>query len=385
MPKQIEKTQRIRDMIAKAVGDDVVVDDLAVFETIALNTLPVNKKGSLFDQAVHEESVLLQMARTLQAGDSVPLHTLHNQGGELPVGRVFYGEARRDERGVLQLHSLFYVHKQHADLVAGIDSGAIDEVSVGTRYHTLACSECGFNYMGADFENLWTQTCDNGHTIGENGVHLKVSNLDRWMELSLVSRGAANNAKILGRAKSLLGKDEFDRLAASGVDPSITTFFGSTQKEAVMAEKSEAAEAPKAAAVELSLDTFVEVKTELKLAQKDIEAKDAKIAELEAQLAEATKAANPELSAKLSAAEEALGKATTFLRLQANKLCVATSSEKFGDDVADIDALTASISDNQAKLAAIVPVGGVAKGSVEDAEMEASSKVARLSAFKSAR
>jgi hypothetical protein len=64
--------------------------------------------------------------------------------------------------------------------------------------------------------------------------------LDKWMELSLVSRGASSKPKIMGRAKQVMGKETYDRIAASGVSPeAVVLFTGSQEKEPAMTVKAE--------------------------------------------------------------------------------------------------------------------------------------------------
>jgi chromosome segregation ATPase len=62
-------------------------------------------------------------------------------------------------------------------------------------------------------------TCDNEHTIGENGTHVRLVGMDTFAELSLVGRGAAKDAKILSRAKQnqSLSQETVERLAASNI------------------------------------------------------------------------------------------------------------------------------------------------------------------------
>jgi len=226
MFKEIAPTQSMLSQIALVTGAPVDPSQIAIFETISLNTLPVSKKGSIYEGAVATPGLLSDMAAHIKAGNSVPLHTLHNQGGELPVGKVFLAGTNGPE----ELRSLFYVPRntaEGADLITKLNTSVIDEVSVGVMAAHMRCSQCGWDYRGSDASmmNLFDRECANGHVIGENGTHLILDGLDRWYELSLVSLGAANNAKIVGRARQILGKEEYNRLAASGNDPEIMTLF----------------------------------------------------------------------------------------------------------------------------------------------------------------
>lgn len=225
MLKELTPTPQMIDRLTTIHGGDFNVSSVAIFECVSVNTLPISKRGSLFDGACFDISLLHEMASHLAGEITVPLHDLHMQGYELPIGVVFSAEVFNNE-----LRALFYIGRNTAEgveRIAKINSNTINEVSVGVRPLHAFCSECGWDYLGAGAtsENIWERTCANGHTLGKDGAHLELRGLDRWLELSLVSLGAAQGAKIVGRAKSLLGQDEYQRLAASGVSPDITTLF----------------------------------------------------------------------------------------------------------------------------------------------------------------
>ena len=229
MMKEVVPTPAIVGQLNKSFGAPLDLNKVAIFEAIALNTQPISKRGSLYDQAVPQLSLLQGMASYVQSGGAVPLHTLHAQGYELPVGRVFMAEVF--DGGELRV--LFYLSREDsvaADLITKLNAGVIDEVSVGIQPAHLLCSECNFDFFGSEatVENLWDRTCPDDHTLGVAGVHGKLDGLDRFYETSLVSLGAAKNAKIVGRAKSRLGQEEYSRLAASGFDPDITALFATT-------------------------------------------------------------------------------------------------------------------------------------------------------------
>ena len=207
--KAIDATAEILAQIERVTGTAVAAEDIVVFEAAVANTRPLNKMGSIFHEGRISEDTLRQMAEALNSGqESVPLHTLHAQGYELPIGKVFQGEVIRAADGEAELRAMFYLPRSEASMVEKINLGIIDEVSVGVKSKALLCSKCGFDYFGSDatFENLYSQTCENDHTVGVDGTHVKLSGLDKWMELSLVSRGAASKPKILGRTKQVMAK-----------------------------------------------------------------------------------------------------------------------------------------------------------------------------------
>jgi hypothetical protein len=235
--KAVEVTAEMLAQIERVTGTAVNAEDIVVFEASVANTRPLNKMGSIFNQGRITEDTLRQMAAALNAGEeSVPLHTLHAQGYELPIGKVFQAEVvtNADEA---ELRAMFYLPASETSMVEKINLGIIDEVSVGLKSKALLCSKCGFDYFSADagYENLYSQTCANDHTVGLDGTHVMLSGLDKWMELSLVSRGAASKPKILGRTKQVLGRETYDRIAADGLPPEVVVLFtASDEKEAPM-------------------------------------------------------------------------------------------------------------------------------------------------------
>jgi hypothetical protein len=226
--KAVEMTDELLAQIERITGTTVSASDIVVFEASVANTRPLNKMGSIFNQGRITEDTLRQMASALNAGEeSVPLHTLHMQGGELPIGKVFQAEVLATSDGEAELRAMFYLPASESALVEKINLGIIDEVSIGLKSKQLLCSKCGFDYFSADagFENLYSMTCDAGHTVGDDGTHVKLAGLDKWMELSLVSRGAASKPKILGRTKQIMSKETYDRIAADGLPPEAVVLF----------------------------------------------------------------------------------------------------------------------------------------------------------------
>lgn len=226
--KSVEATDEILAQIERITGTAIAASDIVVFEASVANTRPLNKMGSIFNQGRITEDTLRQMASALNSGqESVPLHTLHMQGGELPIGKVFQAEVVQAPDGEAELRAMFYIPASETGLVERINLGIVDEVSVGVKSKALLCSKCGFDYFSADagFENLYSMTCEAGHTVGDDGTHVKLSGLDKWMELSLVSRGAASKPKILGRTKQIMGKETYDRIAADGLPPEAVVLF----------------------------------------------------------------------------------------------------------------------------------------------------------------
>lgn len=203
------------DQIQRVTETSVSASDIVVYEAAALSTRPISQRGSIYNGARPSREMLLDMARGVSSGEhSVPLHTLHQQGWEIPVGRVFAAEVVDEADGSSTLLAQFYLPTSEDDLVSKIDLAVLDEVSVGVLSKEARCSKCGFDFFASDsIQHLWDRTCPEGHVLGEDGVHLKLHGLNSWMEMSLVSRGASSKPKIRARTRN---PETYERLAASG-------------------------------------------------------------------------------------------------------------------------------------------------------------------------
>lgn len=375
--KQLQITPKIEAAIKRSTDGSVDPNTVAVFEVSSFNTLPVNKRG-LFNQARASETTLRQMADYLNAGtDYAPLHVEHNQGYDLPVGRTFAGEVVRDANGVAELRTMIYIPRgsdKGPDLIAKLDSGVIDEVSVGLQASHLNCSECGFDYRGPDatFMHLYEGVCANGHEVGQDGVHVIMNGMDKFLELSLVSRGAAQKTKIVSRTKSIMGEDAFNKLAASGTNPEIITLFATPttpQKEAPMD-------------VNKLVEDLTTVKASVLVKDQEITSKTATITELQASVAtltaeNATLKTNADatkvtaLTAEVETLKASSGEVVAFVREEAERLSVAAGLPKPAEGIGFAD-LKASIETARTKLRESLPQGGVAQ--TGDPALQASAK-----------
>src|SRR5690606_3498634 len=148
----------------------------------------------------------------------LPLMSDHELFGE-PKGRMFHAGLNYGEDGEIELRALFYLDETEEKLIKKLDSASLDEVSVSFLASSMLCSECGWDYFQfGTSENFNTRTCENGHTIGEDGVHAELVGLNQFIELSLVARGAADKPKIVGKSQSKLAPQSTYRLAARGFD-----------------------------------------------------------------------------------------------------------------------------------------------------------------------
>ena len=374
-------TDQIAARIRASAGEGIDTAQLVVYEAIALNTLPLNKKGSIFHGATVDLGVLQEMA-SVPATAGVPLHTLHQQGMELPAGRVFYAQVVQSDSGVPELRAQFYVPLTEAGLISKLDTAVIDETSVGLRSKQILCSKCNFDYAApGNLMCLLDQTCPDGHQVGTDGTRVVLKGLDRWMEFSLVSRGAANGPKIVGRTKALLG-DHYQELVAAGGSPEATVLFGTVTKENPMSTPD---------FVKLTTD-LVAASSEAAVAKAALTAmtgeRDTLTTQLTAARAEivtlkgAADADKTKLTADLAAANAEIDEVKAFLTAQL-KASWAASGHKFEDkDVpADVKGLRVALDAATVSVHKLIPVGG--RANVGDGDTEtADNRAARLAAFK---
>lgn len=357
--KRLELTDDLINRIKSAVGQDVNTEGFAVFEAIAVNTHPLpGKDGTIFERAQISTLTIRQMADSINGGNHLPLISNHD-GLDVPKGRVFEAQAMLNEAGADELRVLFYVDSTEALTATKLDAGSLDEVSVAFLASQILCSECNFDYRGSDatFANLYNRTCENDHEIGKDGVHARLVGVSVFTELSLVSRGAAKEAKIIGKSQSKLAAPlqqlaargfEVDRLylrASKGeedVDASFVTMLSDAKSELKVAELTLAAETEK-------VTTLTAAKAEL----------EADKTRLEAELSEAKEASK---ATELEAATTELTEARTFFADIYVKLATAAGETdvKAPESIAD---LKAGIETHQSKLSAMLPIGGAANSS----------------------
>lgn len=373
MSKRVELTPQIAAQIRASIGDaDADVSKFVVFESRSLTTEPIGHKGGFYQGARMTASVLSEMVAKINApGGSIPLQIMHDTG-VLPVGRVFRGQMQNMPNGETELRTLFYLPADKTQLIADIENSIIDEVSVGLLTKRAMCSDCEFDYFGADatWDNFRQLTCDNGHTIGVDGVHVRLSGLDDWAELSLVNRGAAKGAKIFSRAKQTMSKETTERLAASAAPVEQRLFVGNYKlaessgsetnpngdllmEKELLAQLS--AKSGEAATATLQLGQANEKITGLTAKVTELEAsiaaKDTKIAELEKGAPQVA-----ELQAKLTTSEAKVTEVETQLSAAAEallphaKAALVASGVTEADLPKDVPALLSLITEKGLKL-----------------------------------
>lgn len=386
MAKNLNISPRIEELIKAAVGDDEIdLGQLSVFEAFFANTRPISKRGSIFDGAQISRSTLTAMAEYVNTGNSVPLHTLHRQSNELPVGRVFHATVEDDSDGNSSLRGLFYIPTSEEDLIAGINIDTLDEVSVGLKSKKLLCSDCGFDFFGPDagFMHLFDRTCDENHTVGEDGCHVQLVGLDLWAELSLVSKGAANNPKILSRSKAIFDNEIRERLAASGVTPEAVVLFA-TCKEEIMSQK-QGNDGMATVDVTQLIEEVVSLKADATSSEKQIVDLTASIEVLTAERDELKKNAettDEELKASFETAKASLEEITAFLT-EHTKAALVASGQNDPKVPEDAGEMIKAITEAGVKLHQVIGAG--AQSSSSNTDVEDTRKAASFAAFKTRR
>ncbi|GJE78078.1 hypothetical protein [Methylorubrum suomiense] len=212
--KQVELDDALRETLNKR-APDVDPTKISVFRAAALSTAPIRKKHPVYLGAVHTANFLSQMLEEV-VKESRPLQIMHgsSDGDQLPIGRVFDGEisAGTGIDGADELLTLFWIDNTHPDLIAKVNSGTIDQVSVAILGKSAKSNKTGFDFMGpdAEFENVYGGVDDKGNKMGSDGAHVIVDELDKWFEMSLVGQGGAQGAKILGSGQLRLSASKQD-------------------------------------------------------------------------------------------------------------------------------------------------------------------------------
>lgn len=357
MTKRIEITESVKKAIRNVVGDDIDYSNIVVYEASAASTRPIDQSSSVYHKSVMSRGFLVQMAGYIP-NNPVTLQVMH-QNEFLPVGKVFAADVYDVEQGHSELNVLFYLEKS-SEYVTPIDLAIIDEVSVGAMPKHAYCSECGFDFRSSYYAMMYGE-CDNGHNIGEDGCHLRLTDLEKWSELSLVNRGASDKPKILTSAKQRLGKEEVQRLAASGSSADAFYLFASAAKNPPSKLETEEPTMDPKTIMELSsangrLEANNEtLKSKLELAEQTVSKKDLEIKGLQDTVKELkandSTAKVEGLELKLSKSEEKLNAAAAVLQPQYKLACTAASLE-FKDD-ADLDEMCSAIDKAGIKLAAV--------------------------------
>lgn len=337
-----------------AFGPDVAVENIAVFESIALNTLPLRRANGILKGARFTASTLPLVAQAINK-ESAPVQKLHSPS-DLPSGRMFYCEVVDDE-----MRSLFTV--TDPAIVEEINNGTIDQTSVGMQSKHMNCSACGFDYQSPGaWENRYLLTCDQGHTIGEDGVFVWLDGCEAFLEYSLVGKGAVNGARIVGPSEQKLSKNERYKLAASASADG----FGIFQLTVTPKETPNVDLSALLGKHELTLIDKADLTVKLAASEGHRAAAEALVAKLTSDLATANAqlaSVENETVATLKAENVA-----AVASLQAEATLILTALGKPNEPLkASVPELVAQIAEHRIQLAAYVPTGQTSKPAGEDA------------------
>jgi len=370
--KELNKTPFISALLQAAVGEGVDTSDLRVYEVRATSTVALRGKGgTVFDRAKISPNTIAQLAQRVN-NDPIPLMMDHDMRGT-PYGKFFYAESIPMENGETELRGYLYVDSSEEKIIVKLNSGSIDEVSIQFLSEKMLCSECGFDYMEAaaegDYMPFIRLECDEGHEIGKNGVHTNLVGVQDVVELSLVSRGAAKNSKIIAPSDAKLGQ-EAQRLAAAGVE------LNNIYCTASAGDQGEEEVDFKELTTKLSdlTDDKINLTTQLNAANSDKERLEAELSGSQETVTALT-TERDDLQAKLD--EQAVGgmseEQTTALNTLIGKQYVALKALDGDTDAAvleDVPAMVDYITGNETRLSALIPAGGVSQGASDDEETE---------------
>ena len=378
--KRLQKNEFINRLLSSAVGVDVDTSAFPVWEVIATSNIPLRgKDGTIFEKAVIKPTTLYKLAARINH-EAIPLMQDHNMEGA-PKGKFFYSEVTPNlMTSTDELRGFMYADPTETETVSKIDNGTVDEVSIAFAAEQMLCSKCGWDYAAAiesdDIMPVLTRTCGNGHVIGKDGTHLELEGVRDVLELSVVSRGAAKNSKIVGQSDSKLGK-QVERLAAHGlsindryVTASASKGFDNMDTNELIVQLTDAKSEAKTAKNDVT--RLERELAEARGAQNEAEANARQLEQDLAQArAEAATAPTAEEKEKAQKDSEAARASAEFLKEQ--YIAVLTAAGKTESEITPpdtVEALIAGIKENKAELSAILPVNGVAEGAGHKGEDE---------------
>lgn len=366
--KMVTLTPAITEKLKASFGD-ADLSNIVVFEAILANGLPIRHAGGLYAGARISEGTMALMADFV-GRESVPVILNHITDGEAK-GRLFAGAVKDGA-----LHGLFALNRlTDAATVERLNSGISDQVSVSFLSEHAFCSECQFDYFSpeATLDNMYYLECDKGHAIGENGVHVRLTGLKHFYELSVVGQGAVPGAKVIDKKKSAFVQgDDLRRLAAKNIHPAMVVLSASPTLKEIEMDIAPLLAQLETRAVEINtanlavtaltgerdtarteLAAAMERITTLEAAQSsDVAALQARVAELEPLAAAAEKAPKAEdMSAALAC-----------LSTIARRVLIATGNPNPDASIgSDVSALVSLITEKSEALAASVIAGGAVR------------------------
>lgn len=348
--KRIPQTAEIVERIRAAFGADANPSDYAVYEAIALNQNPIRQKHPLFEGAIAQDSLLRGLVANIEA-ESAPLQVMHDRS-RLPAGRIFTARMNGSEARVL-----FAIPVEKTELIADLDKGIIDQVSVNVLAKSLECSACGWDYLGEDasYMNVMNGECGNEHQLRKDGVHIKLQGLDVLSEISLVGSGGADGARIVDKNSSIFASESFQRLAASGFAPAMLVASFSIEGKHEMDLATLVANLTDEKVKVTNLTTANATLTaDLETANTALAAANTTVAERDATIVALTAERDAALAAvKPDAPTEAT---LTFIKDLCSRTLIA-NGDQTPEIPESVEDQIKAITEGQAKLSAIIPAG----------------------------
>lgn len=399
MTKRVELTEELKNKIRTRCGNDIDFSSAAYYQARIVSTEPISQ-DSIYNKAQLARSTVFELEEFFNNDPqlNVTLQVMHDQR-VLPAGRVVAVRAVDEPDGVNSaLYGVFMVSNEHQDYINKLDNGIIDEVSISMLAKKLLCSECGYDLREASpeeqFMAFFFHQCPKceAELGGRDGAHLNLVGVEKFTEVSLVTRGAARHAKILDSSKQLalaannkevklklsqLAKD----LLPLNLNGKIINEEDTMQNEELLAKLQEISQelASFKESVEARFEEIAKKEEVPAEAEKDKEGSapaEENSSPAEEAPAEGTAPADEgnkeleEAKAALAAAQAEAQEYRATLMEEVNKVLVAAGKSKLAEE-ATLSDIKNSLKESKLTLAANIPVDGVAKAAKQNPEAKA--------------
>lgn len=399
MTKRVDLTEELKNKIRARCGNDIDFSSAAFYQARIVSTEPISQ-DSIYNKAQLARSTIFELEEFFNNDPqlNVTLQVMHNQQ-VLPAGRVVVVRAMDEPDGVSSaLYGIFMVSNEHQEYINKLDNGIIDEVSISMLAKKLLCSECGFDLREASPEEqvmaFFFHQCPKceAELGGRDGAHLNLVGVEEFIEVSLVTRGAARHAKILDSSKQLAlaannkeVKLKLSQLANDllpvNLNGKIINEEDTMQNEELLAKLQEISQelASFKESVEARFEEIAKKEEVPAEAEKDKEGSapaEENSSPAEEAPAEGTAPADEgnkeleEAKAALAAAQAETQEYRATLMEEVNKVLVAAGKSKLAEE-ATLSDIKNSLKESKLTLAANIPVDGVAKAAKQNPEAKA--------------
>lgn len=382
MAKRVELTEELKNKIRSRLGNDVDFLSLAFYQARIVSTEPISQ-NSLYNKSRLSRSTIYELEEFFNQDPylNVNLQVMHDQS-VLPVGRVVVVRAVDDFDGSSALYGIFCVSTEHQEYINKLDNGIIDEVSISMLAKKLICSECGFDLREASqeeqFAAFFFHTCPKCEKEFGREAYLNLVGVEEFIEVSLVTKGAARHAKILDSSKqlALAANNKEVKLKLSQLTKELLPL--NLNGKILIEENTMEMEELLAKFQELS-DNLTSFKDEVESKFEEISKREEAPAEVEDVNKEpASEEDKPtsneeveqlrnevnEAKESLAASEASFNELKTYFVEEVNKVLVAAGKEKVSVDASFAD-LKKSLESSRLTLAANIPSEGVSKAAIE--------------------